>query len=66
MMQTSEKLMPEPKLDAVGPPIPPEAPAPEVEPSLPQPGPDVFVPPGPEVTTPPHPQEIPPDPGESG
>ena len=47
MTQTSEKLV---RPDVVGPPIPPEAPTPEVEPSLPQTGPDVLVRPGPEVT----------------
>ena len=66
MTQTSEKLVPEPKPDVVGPPIPPEAPPPEVEPSLPQPGPDVVVRPGPGVTTTSQPQEIPPTFGERG
>ena len=62
MTQTSEKLV---RPDVVGPSIPPEAPPPEVEPNLPQPGPDVVVRPGPGVTTS-QPQEIPPTFGERG
>ena len=66
MTQPSERLVPEPKPDVVGQPIPPEAPTPEVEPSLPQTGPDVLVRPGPEVTTTSQPQEIPTTFGERG
>jgi hypothetical protein len=66
MTPTQETPLPEPKPDVVRPPIPPEAPAPDLEPGLLQPGPDVIPPPGPEVSTPPRPEEIPPSPGERG
>jgi hypothetical protein len=63
---TPNKPIPEPNPDVVRPPVPPEAPAPDVDPGLPQPKPDVVLPPGPEVTTPPRPEEIPPNPGGGG
>jgi hypothetical protein len=65
-LPTPEKPLPEPKPDVVWPPIPPEAPAPDLEPGLPQAGPDVIPLHGPEVTTPPRPEEIPLTPGERG